>query len=62
MEEIWLLLDSRDMGGIESHVAELAAGLCAAGERVRVLFLADHGPHPLRARLERVCASITRRE
>ena len=53
MEEIWLLLDSRGMGGIESHVAELAAGLCAAGERVRVLFLADHGPHPLRARLER---------
>ncbi len=53
MAEIWLLLDSRGMGGIESHVGELAAGLRAAGEPVRVLFLADHGPHPLRARLER---------
>ena len=50
--EIWLLLDSRGMGGIESHVAELAIGLAAAGERPRVLFLCDHGPHPLRARLE----------
>lgn len=53
MAEIWLLLDSRGMGGIESHVGELAAGLRAAGEPVRVLFLADHGPHPLRARLAR---------
>jgi glycosyltransferase involved in cell wall biosynthesis len=52
MDEIWCVLDSRGMGGIESHVAELAAGLRAAGEAVRVLFLADHGPHPLRDRLE----------
>ena len=50
--EIWLLLDSRGMGGIESHVAELAIGLAAAGERPRVFFLRDHGPHPLRARLD----------
>ncbi len=49
--EIWLLLDSRGMGGIESHVAEVAAGLTAAGARPRVLFLADHGPHPLKDRL-----------
>ena len=49
--ELWLLLDSRGMGGIESHVAELAAGLAEAGQRPRVLFLADHGPHPLRQRL-----------
>ena len=51
MNEIWILLDSRGPGGIESHVAELAAGLLDAGERPRVLFLADHGPHPLRDRL-----------
>jgi glycosyltransferase involved in cell wall biosynthesis len=48
---IWLLLDSRGMGGIESHVAELAEGLAAAGRRVRVLLLDDHGPHPLKDRL-----------
>lgn len=48
---IWLLLDSRQAGGIETHVAELAAGLAAAGEAVTVVFLQDHGPHPLRARL-----------
>jgi glycosyltransferase involved in cell wall biosynthesis len=52
MDEIWLLLDSRGLGGIESHVAELAEGLAAAGERPRVLFLRDHGPHPLRDRLD----------
>ena len=53
MREIWLLLDSRGIGGIESHVAELAVGLLEAGDRPRVLFLADHGPHPLRQRLDR---------
>ena len=50
--EIWLLLDSRGLGGIETHVAELATGLRAAGESPRVLFLTDHGPHPLQPRLE----------
>lgn len=52
MSEVCLLLDSSGPGGIESHVAELAAGLRAAGETVRVLFLKDHGPHPLRTRLD----------
>lgn len=50
-DEIWSLLDSSGMGGIESHVAELAAGLRAAGVQARVVFLADHGAHPLRDRL-----------
>jgi len=49
--ETWLLLDSRGLGGIETHVAELAAGLLAAGESPRVLFLTDYGPHPLHPRL-----------
>lgn len=53
MRRIWILLDSSGMGGIESHVAELAAGLRAEGDDAQVLFLADHGPHPLRARLAR---------
>jgi glycosyltransferase involved in cell wall biosynthesis len=52
MSEVCLLLDSSGPGGIESHVAELAAGLRAAGDAVRVLFLRNHGPHPLRARLD----------
>jgi glycosyltransferase involved in cell wall biosynthesis len=51
-EEIWLLLDSRGFGGIESHVAELAVGLRATGLAPRVLFLQAHGPHPLAARLQ----------
>ena len=50
--EIWLLLDSSGLGGIESHVAELAAGLAAAGQVPRVAFLTDFGPHPLRDRLD----------
>jgi glycosyltransferase involved in cell wall biosynthesis len=50
--QIWLLLDSRGFGGIESHVAELAAGLRAAGQSPRVVLLQDHGPHPLTARLQ----------
>ena len=53
MRTIWILLDSRGMGGIETHVAELAAGLAAEGMAAHVVFLADHGPHPLRARLEK---------
>jgi glycosyltransferase involved in cell wall biosynthesis len=50
--EIWLLLDSSGLGGIESHVAELAAGLAAAGRVPRVIFLTDFGSHPLRDRLD----------
>ena len=49
--EIWQLLDSRSVGGIESHVVTLAEGLQQAGERVRVLLLDDHGPHPMAAAL-----------
>ncbi len=52
MTNICLLLDTGGMGGIESHVAELAIGLGAAGDGVTVLFLQDRGPHPLRDRLD----------
>jgi glycosyltransferase involved in cell wall biosynthesis len=51
--EIWLLLDSSDLGGIESHVLQLARGLHHAGHRPRVVFWADYGPHPLRMALDR---------
>ena len=50
--EIWLLLDSRDLGGIESHILQLAAGLGSTGRRPRVLFWADYGAHPLRPLLD----------
>jgi len=51
-DEIWLLLDSRDLGGIESHVLQLAGGLSRAGMVPRVLFWADYGDHPLRRALD----------
>lgn len=50
--EIWLLLDSRHPGGIETHVFQLADGLNREGVSVSVIFLNDHGPHPLRDMLE----------
>lgn len=49
--DVCLLLDSRGMGGIESHVAELALGLRDRKRDVRVVLLQDHGSHPLRTRL-----------
>lgn len=51
-QETWLLLDSSAIGGIESHVVALAQALLGHGIPARVVFLADHGPHPLHARLD----------
>jgi glycosyltransferase involved in cell wall biosynthesis len=48
-QEIWLALDSRGAGGIESHVLQLAKALQDSGRAVRILLLADHGRHPLHA-------------
>lgn len=50
-DEIWLLLDSSGFGGIESHVLQLARALLGTGRPVRVVLLADHGPHPLHDQL-----------
>jgi len=49
--KIWLLLDSSKVGGIESHVLQLAKGLEAHGEAPLVVFLSDYGEHPLHAQL-----------
>ncbi|MFC3093382.1 glycosyltransferase family 1 protein [Alteromonas sediminis] len=49
--EIWLLLDSRGLGGIETHVLQLANGIKTEGHAVSVVFLRDHGPHPLKDQL-----------
>ncbi|WP_281557265.1 glycosyltransferase family 4 protein [Thalassomonas sp. RHCl1] len=48
---IWLLLDSRHFGGIESHVLQLASALAAQELKVKVIFLADYGEHALKSRL-----------
>ena len=45
---IWILLDSRKPGGIESHVLQLAVGLHKHDQDVLVIFLNDYGDHPLR--------------
>lgn len=49
--KIWLALDSRGFGGIESHVEQLALGLGNAATDVRVVFLNDYGSHPVQRRL-----------
>lgn len=49
--KIWILLDSRSFGGIETHVAELAHGLVQAKQNVTVVFLHDYGKHPLKEKL-----------
>lgn len=46
--EIWLLLDSRDVGGIETHILQLALGLRQFQRSVRVIFLCKYEQtHPL---------------
>ena len=46
--DIWLLLDSRDVGGIESHILQLAQGLTSFNHSVRVVFLCQYeNTHPL---------------
>lgn len=48
---IWIVLDSRGFGGIESHVEQLALGLKAANNQVSIVFLQNYGEHPLQRRL-----------
>jgi len=51
--DVWLVLDSSGFGGIESHVATLAAALAQRGFKAPVILLEDHGgEHPLIARLD----------
>lgn len=57
--EIWQLIDSREPGGIETHVLQLAVSLAEFGERPRVVFLDDHGEHPLRGLLEQHAIPVT---
>jgi len=48
---ITLVLDSRKMGGIESHVFNLASSLKTMGLAVNVLFIREYPNHPLHEKL-----------
>lgn len=50
--DIWQLVDSSTVGGIETHIAVLARALMAEGVPVRVMRLADHGSNPWLRQLE----------
>lgn len=57
--EIWLLLDSKKPGGIESHVLQLAQGLMKHNAKPKVVFLNHYGPHPLRDALDHSAVPTT---
>ncbi|GAW97410.1 MULTISPECIES: glycosyltransferase family 4 protein [Colwellia] len=44
---IALLLDSRNYGGIETHVVNLARGLHKSGHNVQIILLNNYGKHPV---------------
>ncbi len=54
--KIWLLIDSRKSGGIESHIFQLAKGIDRYGKEVKVIFLKDYGAHSIHKKLK--CARI----
>lgn len=50
---IFQLVDSRAIGGIETHILNLCLWLVSNGYRTQILFLKDYGtPHPLEPKLE----------
>ena len=49
--DILLLLDSSSLGGIETHVYQLAVGLHRAGKSVHVVLLQHYVEHPLQTNL-----------
>ena len=50
---VWILIDSRQIGGIESHVIQLASGLLKLHIQPKVLLLKHYGEHPLTTQLEK---------
>ncbi|WP_111978099.1 glycosyltransferase family 4 protein [Algibacillus agarilyticus] len=51
--EIWQVVDSRNFGGIESHILQLSDGLLKQGYKTRVVFLKDYGSHPILPSLDK---------
>lgn len=47
MHEVWQVVDSRNFGGIESHILQLVCGLNKMGVSVKVVFTHYYGEHPL---------------
>jgi len=50
---IYHLVDSRDSGGIESHILELSSWLISHDIKSEVVFLNDYGTHPLKDQLDK---------
>lgn len=48
---VWLLIDARGIGGIETHVCHLARALSEHGMEAEVVLLCDHGQSPFVMRL-----------
>ncbi len=57
--EIWQLIDSRNFGGIESHILQLCIGLQNSGYKPRVVFINDYGEHPMVAQLQQLGLSYS---
>ena len=49
---IFQLIDSRNSGGIETHILNLSGWLKRRGYQTRVIFIKDYGPHPLKNQLD----------
>lgn len=52
--EIWQLFDSRNLGGLETHVMQLSDALMQAGYPVRIMLLTDFGDHPMAPLVEEI--------
>ncbi len=50
--QIWQVVDSRNYGGIESHIFYLTSALVEKQHNVCVVFVNDYGPHPLEQKLQ----------
>lgn len=48
MQQIWLAIDARQVGGIEVHIIHLANDLLARGFRPTIVLVSNHGMTPLR--------------
>lgn len=52
-DDIWLTVDSQVLGGIETHILELASGLIQFKQKVRVVLLAEYsGSQPILSKLK----------
>lgn len=49
---IFQLIDSRNSGGIETHILNLSGWLKRQGYQTRIIFINDYGPHPLKDQLD----------